>query len=42
VDNKPLNRASVSTIRGQLVDNKPFNKTGMTTTRCSTSGQQTP
>jgi len=42
VDNKPLNKANVSTTRGQLVDNKPLHKASLTTTRGPTSGQQTP
>jgi len=42
VDNTPLNKASVTTTRGQLVDNKPVNNASVTTTRGSTSGEQTP
>jgi len=42
VDNKPLNKTSVSTTSGKLVNNKPLNKASVTTTRGSTRGQQTP
>jgi hypothetical protein len=42
VDNKPLNKASVSTIRGSTSGQQTLNKTSLTTTSGLTSGQQTP
>jgi hypothetical protein len=42
VDNKPLNKASVTKLEVQLVDNKPLNTASVTKTRGSTRGQQTP
>ena len=47
VDNKPLNKASVSTTRSSTSDNNTSvsptgNKASVSTTRGSTSGQQNP
>ena len=40
VDNRHLNKASVTTTRRSTSGNKPLNKASVTTTRRSTSGQQ--
>jgi hypothetical protein len=42
MDNKPLNKAGVSTIRGSTSGQQTLNKTSLTTTSGLTSGQQTP
>ena len=40
VDNKPLNKASVSTIRGSTSGQQTLNKTSVPTTIGSSNGQQ--
>ena len=40
LDNKSLNKTSVTTTRGQLVDNKSLDEAGVITSRDSTSGHQ--
>ena len=42
VDNRLLNKASVTTTRRSTSGNKSLNKASVSTTRRLTSGQQTP
>ena len=42
VDNKPLNKASVTTTRGSRSGQQTPNNSSVPTTRGSTSGQQIP